>query len=115
MKMQTAPYPYGFSTSNGHIPLELAKLRLELIFCPECWQGISGRMFLPAQESRMRFHVGELYQGSGPNGPRLATVLETYDDGHVGKLRISDDGQELTVNWQELHQCGQWKRVTAQG
>lgn len=68
---------------------------------------------LALRESTMRFSVGETYEGDFPGGARRAVVVETMDDGRKGKLRFTDNGEELPVLWVELHQAGKWHRIAS--
>jgi hypothetical protein len=62
-------------------------------------------------DSIMRFAVGETYEGDFPGGVRRAVVLEIMDEGRKGKLRFTDNGEEFTTLWAELHQAGKWRRI----
>jgi hypothetical protein len=59
----------------------------------------------------MRFAVGETYEGDFPGGAGRAVVVEAMDDGRKGKLRFTDNGEEFTTLWAELHQAGKWCRI----
>ena len=59
----------------------------------------------------MRFAVGQVYEYVD-NG-RQAVVGQVREDGRVGLLRFLDTSWGEWFIWQELHQAGEWRMLTA--